>query len=138
MKGLLREFKTFAIRGNVVDLAVGVIVGAAFGKITTSLVDDIIMPLLGVMTGGVNFSDKVLTIRDASEGFPALTLGYGNLLNVVLQFIIIAWFIFLFVKFINQLKRKEPAPDPKEKTCPFCKETIHLEATRCPKCTSDI
>src|SRR5690606_554870 len=111
--GFIKEFKEFAMRGNVIDLAVGVVIGGAFGKIVTSLVDDLIMPIIGVITGGVDFSQKKIIIKDAilnpdgSELAAAVTLNYGNFINVVIQFLIIAFFIFVVIKGINSLKKKE-------------------------------
>ena len=114
--GFIKEFKDFAMRGNVIDLAVGVVIGGAFGKIVTSLVDDLIMPVIGVITGGVDFSEKVVTLKDAvlnADGSvltPAVTLNYGNFINVVIQFLIIAFCIFVVIKALNSLKKKEEAP----------------------------
>ncbi|TCV04964.1 large conductance mechanosensitive channel [Sphingobacterium alimentarium] len=111
--GFIKEFKEFAMRGNVIDLAVGVVIGGAFGKIVTSLVDDLIMPIIGVITGGVDFSQKKIIIKDAilnpdgSELAAAVTLNYGNFINVVIQFLIIAFCIFVVIKGINSLKKKE-------------------------------
>lgn len=116
-----KEFKEFAVRGNVVDMAVGIIIGAAFGKIVTSFVEDIIMPLLGMLTGGVDFSDRKLLLQAATETDPAVTLNYGMMLQVTLNFVIVAFAIFLLVKVINKLKRQEekaeapvPAPSKEE------------------------
>ncbi|WP_149914058.1 large-conductance mechanosensitive channel protein MscL [Sphingobacterium cavernae] len=114
--GFIKEFKEFAMRGNVIDLAVGVVIGGAFGKIVTSLVDDLIMPIIGVITGGVDFSEKVLTLKEAvlnADGSiltPAVTLNYGNFINVVIQFLIIAFCIFVVIKALNSLKKKEEKP----------------------------
>ena len=118
--GFIKEFRDFAMRGNVIDLAVGVVIGGAFGKIVTSLVDDLIMPIVGVLTGGVDFSEKVVTLKDAvlntdgSELTPAVTLNYGNFINVIIQFLIIAFCIFVVIKGLNSLKNKEqePAEEP--------------------------
>lgn len=116
---IVQEFKEFAVKGNVVDMAVGIIIGAAFGKIVTSIVNDIIMPVMGIITGGVDFSDRSLTLREAVGETPAVTLNYGMLLQVTLQFLIVAFAVFLLVKGINKLKRKEeaqaaPAPTNQE------------------------
>ncbi|MGN0003002.1 MAG: large-conductance mechanosensitive channel protein MscL [Sphingobacterium composti] len=114
--GFVKEFKDFAMRGNVIDLAVGVVIGGAFGKIVTSLVDDLIMPVIGVITGGVDFSEKVITLKvaelnaDGSILSPAVTLNYGNFINVIIQFLIIAFCIFVVIKGLNSLKKKEEAP----------------------------
>lgn len=113
--GMVQEFKTFALRGNVVDLAVGVVIGAAFGKIVGSLVDHVIMPPIGLLIGGVDFSDIRLTLRAASEEAPAVVMQLGTFINTLIQFLIIAFAIFLVVKAINRLQRKEeakPAPPP--------------------------
>lgn len=125
--GFIKEFKEFAMRGNVIDLAVGVVIGGAFGKIVTSLVDDLIMPVIGVVTGGVDFSEKKIVIKDAvlnpdgTELASAVTLNYGNFINVIIQFLIIAFCIFVVIKGINSLKKKEeeapaapPAPSNEE------------------------
>lgn len=110
---IVKEFKEFAVKGNVIDMAVGIIIGAAFGKIVTSLVEDIVMPIVGVLTGGVDFSDRALVLKDAVGETPAVTLNYGMLVQVSLNFLIVAFAIFLLVKGINRLKRKaEAAPSP--------------------------
>ncbi|OQX19063.1 MAG: large-conductance mechanosensitive channel, partial [Desulfobulbaceae bacterium A2] len=110
---MLQEFKEFAMKGNVVDMAVGVIIGAAFGKIVTSLVTDVVMPPLGVLIGGMNFTDLSLTVKQASAGAPAVVIAYGKFIQTVVDFTIIAWVIFLAIKGINMLKRqKEEAPAP--------------------------
>lgn len=116
---IIQEFKEFAVKGNVVDMAVGIIIGAAFGKIVTSIVNDIIMPVMGIITGGVDFSDRSLMLREAVGDTPAVTLNYGMLIQVTLQFLIVAFAVFLLVKGINRLKRKEekqaaPAPSNQE------------------------
>ena len=114
--GFIKEFKDFAMRGSVVDLAVGVVIGGAFGKIVTSLVDDLIMPIIGIITGGVDFSEKVVVLKDAvlnADGSvltPAVTLNYGNFINVIIQFLIIAFCIFIVIKGLNSLKKKEEEP----------------------------
>ncbi len=145
---MLKEFREFAVKGNVIDLAVAVIIGAAFGKIVTSFVEDIIMPIIGMMTGKVNFVDKFIvlsnpknavldSLADAKKAGAAV-IAYGNFLNVTLNFLIIAFVVFLMVKQINRLKR-EPAPaTPNTKDCPFCTSPIALTATRCPLCTSQL
>ena len=115
MKSFIEEFKTFAMRGNVVDLAVAVVIGGAFGKIVSSLVDHIIMPIVGVLTGGVDFSDLALTLKEGVGDTPPVVLGYGAFLNSILTFVIVAFAIFSVVKLMNTLKRKEeeaPAPAP--------------------------
>jgi len=111
--GMVKEFKEFAVKGNMLDMAVGIIIGGAFGKIITSLVADVIMPPIGLAIGGVNFTALKLTLRQAAEGKDAVTLNYGNFLQVALDFLIVAWAVFMMVKAINKMKRKEeaaPAP----------------------------
>lgn len=104
---MLKEFKEFAVKGNVVDLAVGVVIGAAFGKIVTSLVNDIIMPIVSILTGGINFTYLKLVIREAHDDIPAVTLNYGNFIQNTIDFLIISFSIFLFIKLINKLKREK-------------------------------
>ncbi len=131
---MLKEFKTFIMRGNVMDLAVGVIIGGAFGKIVSSLVGDILMPLIGLIIGGIDFSGLAFTLGNAK-------VTYGNFINNLIDFIIIAIVIFLMVKGVNSLSRKpapEPAPAPTTKECPHCFSTISIKATRCPNCTSEL
>ena len=106
----LKEFQEFAVKGNVVDMAVGVVIGTAFGKIVSSLVADVIMPPLGFVIGGVNFTNLKVMLHEAIEGKPAVTLNYGVFLQAIFDFLIIAWAVFLFVKLINMLRRKEPPP----------------------------
>jgi large conductance mechanosensitive channel len=128
---MLKEFREFVMRGNVLDLAVGVIIGAAFGKIVGSLVNDIFMPLVGLLMGGVNFSELSITVGSA-------TIMWGLFLQSVVDFLIIAFVIFLIVKSANSMK-KAPAPaDPTTKECPHCISTISTKATRCPNCTSEL
>jgi large conductance mechanosensitive channel len=142
---MLKEFKEFAMKGNVMDLAVGVIIGAAFGKIVGSLVNDVIMPVLSLLIGKVDFSNLYVTL--AGQNFATLadarkagvpTLAYGVFLNTVIEFIIIAFAIFLVIKQVNRLKRPAPAPPVTTKDCIFCKSAIPLAATRCPHCTSQL
>jgi large conductance mechanosensitive channel len=128
---MLKEFKEFAMKGNVLDLAVGVIIGAAFGKIVSSLVSDIIMPMVGLLLGRVNFSTLAITIGSAR-------IGYGVFLQTVVDFLIVAFVIFLMVKQANKL-RKNPVPAaPTEKLCSFCQLNVPIKATRCPHCTSQL
>lgn len=113
---LVQEFKSFAMRGNVVDMAVGIIIGAAFGKIVTSLVNDVIMPPIGLLVGGLDFSNMVITIKEATESAPAIIVKYGVFVNTVIDFLIVAWAIFMVIKGMNSLKKKEeaaPAAPPK-------------------------
>lgn len=133
---MMKEFKEFAMRGNVVDLAVGVIIGGAFGQIVNSFVNDVLMPPLGLLTGGVDFSDKIITLKQAVEQTPAVTLKYGIFINTVINFVIIAFAIFMMIRALNRLKRKEEAAPaaPTTKDCPECLMTIPLNAKRCGHC----
>jgi len=128
---MLREFKEFAMRGNVLDLAIAVIIGGAFGKIITSLVNDILMPLIGLAMGGVNFSDLSVTVG-------AAIIKYGAFIQSIVDFIIVAFVIFLIVRSMNRMKKPEPAAAPTTKECPHCFTNIPLKATRCPNCTSQL
>jgi large conductance mechanosensitive channel len=143
--GFMSEFKEFAVKGNVIDLAVGFVLGAAFGKIVTSLVNDIIMPPIGMLLGGVNFTDlfvsldgKSYTSLEIAQAAGAPVIAYGSFINVIIEFLIIALALFFVIKAINRLKRQEPAAEPNTKDCPYCKENIPKEAVRCPHCTSDL
>ena len=127
---MLKEFREFAIRGNVMDLAVAVIIGAAFGKIVTALVDNILMPLIGLVMGGVDFSGLGIQVGDA-------VIQYGLFIQAIIDFIIVAFVIFLIVRAINRLKKEEPVT-PTTKECPHCFTTIPLKAARCPNCTSQL
>lgn len=149
MKKMLSEFKQFAIKGNMIDLAVGMIIGTSFNKIVSSLVNDMIMPLLGIFTGKIDFSQlyialdgKTYETLSAAEEAGAACFKYGSFLAGLLDFLIMAFIVFLFVRTINKLRdvNKEPeAPKaPTTKICPFCKSEISLEATRCPHCTSEL
>src|SRR5688572_22434026 len=126
------------MKGNVVDMAVGVIIGGAFGKIVTSLVNDMIMPPIGMLVGNVDFADLAFTLKQGSEGVKAVTLNYGAFINSVINFLIIAFSIFMAIKAMNSLKKKEPSapPAPTEKNCPQCLMVIPLSAKRCGHCTS--
>jgi large conductance mechanosensitive channel len=143
---MIKEFKEFAMRGNVVDMAVGIIIGGAFGKIVSSLVTDVIMPPIGVLMGGVDFSKLAITVKAAGVDaagavVPAVVIGYGKFINVVIDFVIVAFCIFLLIKAMNALKKKEapaPAPVPTTKDCPYCLSAIPIKATRCPHCTSEV
>ena len=146
---MFKEFKEFAIKGNAVDLAIGVIIGAAFGGIVTSLVKDILMPPIGLVTGGLDFSNKFLVLKDAPDGAffatpadavkaGAITWNYGNFITLVINFIIVAFCIFLVVRTLNRLKRPTPGAVPVSKDCPACQMTIPIKATRCPHCTSEL
>ena len=127
---MLKEFREFAIRGNVMDLAVAVIIGGAFGKIITSLVGDVLMPLIGLVLGGVNFSEQAFTVG-------AAVVKWGLFVQSIIDFVIIAFVIFMLVRAMNRLKREEPVT-PTTKECPHCFTTIPLKATRCPNCTSQL
>ena len=137
MKKFFEEFKTFISRGNVMDMAVGVVVGGAFTKIVNSLVDDVIMPLISLLTGGVDFSSLCIVLGQGEE--PA-TLNYGNFISAIINFLLIAFVVFSVIKAINKLHKKpEEAPAaPTEKECPYCKSMIAIGATKCPHCTSDV
>lgn len=131
------EFKEFAMRGNVMDLAVGIVIGAAFGKIVTSLVNDVIMPPIGMLLSNVDFSSLAVTLRQATASSPAVAIKYGQFLNTVIDFVIVAFVIFLVIKQINRLSKPVPAPAT-TKNCPFCQMSIPLAATRCGHCTSEL
>jgi large conductance mechanosensitive channel len=144
---MLKEFKDFAMRGNVLDMAIGIIIGAAFGKIVTSLVNDIIMPPIGLLLGRVNFTDLFINLSGTSyasladaQAAGAPTINYGLFLNTILDFVIVAFAIFLIVRQVNRLsKPKVEAPaEPTTKECPFCLTQIAIKATRCPNCTSQL
>jgi len=146
MMGMLKEFKEFAVRGSVLDLAVGVIIGGAFGKIVSSLVDDIVMPPIGLALGNadftnlfVNLSDKPYPSLAAAKAAGAPTINYGIFLNNVITFVIIAFVVFLIVKQVNRMRRGEEKPAEKTtKECPYCRSAIPIQATRCPHCTSEL
>ena len=136
-----KEFKEFAMRGNVMDMAVGIIIGAAFGKIVSSFVQDVLMPPIGVLLGNVDFSSLSFTIKEAVGDTPAVLIKYGVFINTVIDFIIIAFAIFMVVKGMNKMKRKEepaPAAEPTTKQCPHCFTEIPIKATRCPNCTTTL
>jgi large conductance mechanosensitive channel len=144
---MLKEFKEFALKGNAVDLAIGVIIGAAFGGIVTSLVNDVLMPPIGKALGGVDFSNLFLVIGGgafpslkAAKDAGAATINYGVFLNTVINFVIVAAVLFMVVKAMNSLKREAPAPAaaPTTKDCLYCASAIPLKATRCPHCTSEL
>ena len=133
---ILQEFKAFAMRGSVVDLAVGVIIGAAFGKIVSSLVNDVLMPPIGLLLGGVDFSNLAVTLRGAADGSTGVMLRYGVFINTVIDFLIVAFVIFLVVKLMNSLKKAEAAPAPTTKACPECSMMIPVTAKRCGYCST--
>jgi large conductance mechanosensitive channel len=145
-----KEFKEFAVKGSAVDLAVGVVIGAAFGSIVTSLVKDIIMPPVGLLAGGLDFSNKFIVLKAAKDGSTAfntpadalkagaVTWNYGNFVTLIINFLIVAFCIFLVVRALNKMKRPKANSDPVVKDCPACAMSIPIKATRCPHCTSDL
>lgn len=151
---MLQEFKTFAMRGNVVDMAVGIIIGGAFGTIVSSLVSDVLMPPIGMLLHGADFPDLFFVLREGAEAAGpyanlaaaqkagAVTVNYGVFINNLVSFLIVAWVMFLLVKGINRLRDRWGQPTPPTalavKNCPYCRSDVHLEATRCPRCTSMI
>jgi large conductance mechanosensitive channel len=148
---MLKEFKEFAVRGNVVDMAVGIILGTAFGAIVKSLVSDVIMPPIGLAMGNVDFANLFFLLKAGDPAGPyasladaqaagAVTINYGIFVNTIISFIIIALVVFLLIRYINQLKREEeaPPPEPTTKDCPYCLSSIPIKATRCPQCTSEL
>lgn len=147
---MLNEFKKFIMRGNVLDLAVGIIIGAAFGAIVKSLVDDLIMPPIGLTLGNVDFSDLFVLLKEGpkapvpyatiadAQAAGAVTLNYGLFINQVVSFLIVAFAVFLVVRLANRLQRPAPTAAPATKDCPYCKTSIPLGAVRCPNCTSEL
>jgi large conductance mechanosensitive channel len=144
---MFKEFKEFAMRGNVIDLAVGVIIGASFGKIVTSFVDDVIMPPIGMLLHGVDFSSLFITLKgahyatlaEAKKDAAVVTLNYGLFLNTVINFLIVAFCVFLLVQQVNRWTRKPaPAAAPTTKECPQCAMSIPINAKKCPHCTSQL
>ncbi len=139
--GMGKEFKEFAMRGNVIDMAVGIVIGGAFGKIVSSFVADVIMPPIGILLGGVDFSSLAFILKEKTAEAEAVTINYGVFINTVLDFIIIAFAIFMVIKQMNRLKKKEepaPAAEPTTKECPVCFTSIPIKAKRCPNCTSEL
>jgi large conductance mechanosensitive channel len=136
--GMVKEFKDFAMRGNVVDMAVGIVIGGAFGKIVSSLVNDVVMPPIGLLLGKVDFSNLAVTLIEKTAEADAVTIKYGMFINTVLDFIIVAFSIFIVIKQLNRLKKEAPPAAPTTKECPKCYSTIPIRATRCPNCTSEI
>jgi large conductance mechanosensitive channel len=148
---MFKEFREFAMRGNVVDMAVGIIIGGAFGTIVKSLVSDVIMPPIGLLLGGVDFSNLFVVAREGSPAGPyaaladaqaagAVTVNYGLFINSVVSFLIVAFAVFFVIKAMNSIKREEEAPaaEPTTKECSFCASEIPIKATRCPNCTSEL
>ena len=136
--GMLKEFKDFAMKGNVVDMAVGIVIGAAFGKIVSSLVTDVIMPPIGVLMGNVDFSSLAITIKQASGEVPPVAIKYGLFINTVIDFVIVAFAIFMVIKQMNRFKKPEVAAAPTTKDCPYCLMTVPIKAIRCAHCTSEL
>ena len=142
---MLKEFKEFAMRGNVLDMAIGIIIGGAFGKIISSLVGDVLMPPIGKLMGNLDFSNLFLALNGqayeslkAAKDAGAPTINYGLFLNTVIDFIIVAFAIFMLVRQINRLKKEAPPAAPTTKECPYCLTPIPLKATRCASCTSEV
>ena len=148
---MLQEFKKFAMRGNVVDMAVGIIIGGAFGTIVKSLVADVLMPPIGLLLGGVDFSNLFITLKKGTTAGPyasltgaqeagAVVISYGVFMNAIISFLIVAFAVFLLIRGINKLQEEEEAPpeEPTTKECSFCMSTIPINATRCPNCTSEL
>jgi large conductance mechanosensitive channel len=148
---MLKEFKEFVMRGNVVDMAIGIVLGTAFGAIVKSLVSDVVMPPIGLLLGGVDFANLFIVLKAGTAPRPyasladaqavgAVTINYGVFLNTIISFIIIAFVVFLIIRYINRLQREEeaPPPEPTTKDCPYCLSSIPIKATRCPHCTSEL
>ena len=147
LKSTLKDFKDFAVKGNVIDMAVGVIIGGAFSGIVSSLVNDIINPVIGVLTGGLDFSTLFIPLDgntyaslDAALEANAAVLKYGSFISTVINFLIISFVIFIVIRQLSKLKKPAPAPvsEPSVKICPYCKTEIHIDAVRCPNCTSKL
>lgn len=150
--GMMKEFKEFAVKGNVIDMAVGIVIGAAFGLIVKSFVADVIMPPIGMLLGNVDFSNLFFILKDGAAGLGAyatladahaagaVTLNYGQFINTIVSFLIVAFAIFIVIKNVNKMKKEEPAPAavPTTKECPHCYSTIHIKAQKCPNCTSSL
>ena len=151
--GMIKEFKEFAVKGNMVDMAVGIVIGAAFGTIIKSLVADVIMPPIGLLLGGVDFSNLFIVLQESAGGFAtyatiaeahaagAVTLNYGQFINTIISFLIVAFAIFMLIKNMNKMKKQEeaaPAAAPTTKECQFCLTDIPIKAKRCPNCTSNL
>jgi large conductance mechanosensitive channel len=148
---MLKEFREFALRGNVLDMAVGIIIGAAFTAIVTSVVNDLLMPPIGLLLGGVDFANLFVVLKAGSPGQPyasladaqaagAVTINYGILINAVISFVIVAFVLFLIIRGMNRMARQEEAPpaEPTTKDCPYCLSAVPIKATRCAHCTSEL
>ena len=139
MQDFFKEFKAFAMRGNVIDLAVGIIIGGAFGKIVSSLVNDVIMPPIGLLLGGADFSNLSIVLQESSDPEKVVAIKYGLFMNNILDFIIVALVIFIVIKQMNRLQKDdEPEVAPITKACPHCLEAVPIKATRCKFCTSEL
>ena len=143
--GFISEFKDFAMKGNVLDMAVGIIIGVAFGGIINSLVKDVIMPPIGMILGGINFADLFIALDGktyaslaAAQAAAAPTINYGLFINAIINFLIVALAIFMLIRQVNAAKKKPAPPEPNSKECPFCKESIPKTAVKCSHCTSDL
>lgn len=146
---MFEDFKEFVMRGSVVDLAVGIIIGAAFGTVVKSFVDDVLMPPIGLALGGVDFANLFVVLKQGAQPGPyatlpgakaagAVTVNYGAFLNTVVTFVIVAFAVFLVVRFVNAMRRPQAAAAPTTRECPYCATTISMKATRCPQCTSQL
>jgi large conductance mechanosensitive channel len=146
---MFKEFKEFIMRGNVVDMAVGIIIGAAFGTIIKSLVDDVIMPPIGLLLGKVDFSNLFMVIREgkiagahdtlaAAKAAGAVTVNYGLFINTIISFLIVAFAVFMIIRAVNKLKRETPSPEAATKECPYCLSVIPIKASRCAHCTAEL
>ncbi|MBO6937939.1 MAG: large conductance mechanosensitive channel protein MscL [Deltaproteobacteria bacterium] len=146
---MFKEFREFAIKGNVVDMAVGIMIGAAFSTMVKSLVDDVIMPPIGLLTGGLDFSSRFIVLREGTSAAPyasldaaqeagAVVLRWGQFLNTAVSLVLVAMVLFFLVRWINRLRRPETEPAPTTRACPFCRSHIDEEASRCPQCTSEV
>ncbi|MEN6321726.1 MAG: large conductance mechanosensitive channel protein MscL [Syntrophaceae bacterium] len=146
---MMKEFKEFAMKGNVLDMAIGIIIGAAFGTIIKSLVDDVLMPPIGLLLGNVDFSNLFLIIKEGKVAGPyaslaaakaagAVSVNIGIFINTIISFLIVAFSVFLVIKNVNRFKKEPPPPDPTTKECVFCLSAIPIKATKCPHCTSEL
>jgi len=143
--GFIGEFKEFAMKGNVLDMAIGIVIGAAFGSIINSLVKDVIMPPIGMIMGGINFADLFIALDGktyaslaAAQAAAVPTINYGLFINAIINFLIVALAIFMLIRQVNAAKKKPASPEPNSKECPFCKESIPKAAVKCSHCTSDL
>jgi len=136
--GMLKEFRDFAMKGNVIDMAVGIVIGVAFGKIVSSLVADVIMPSIGLLMGNVDFSSLAYTLKATTDSSPAVTIKYGLFINTIIDFVIVAFVIFLLIRLLNRLKKPASAPATTSRDCPYCLMSVPLKAARCGHCTSEL